>query len=689
MRKLSVLSLTLLALSIHATAQAQEHRLAFSQTQQVEVFVDQASEDNWCKEELALRFAFDLEQANIAAVENLLPKLGVLFSQQCAAAERVTWQALNKEKTVQATGTANKQAAWLISQDQDESTQQMAEVESEAAPAEVAAVETSTVEPEAQQAQQAQSESSTEIATKNVEKTVAQLSAKATEATEATEQAAVVAAETQTEKVSAKATKHSEVEPKVAAIEKAAKEEQTEVVVSKGVQATAEKTTLAEQPAPEVNAEIETEESAPRSVAKMKSAPLQAFTVNGWQPKAPNDFLATHKSLRTLVDQQGCKVFLRSDADLGQQEYTVTSSGASCENGFLNGKGSLAVTRSDGALIVGYDAFFKHGLPLHTDIQFPLVDMDEGGNAYVLLEKDVANQFYYLLKVNKNRDGRWRLDTGTVYLLTETKDTFRQAELIKSAVLAPVSTLTKSFSRTSRYNLLAVTDFTAGIVNRKGENWLYQASVSKPWRSNEWRFDPNNATNYLFRNEAREAQEAQRQTERKAYQARLELEKLARQASTELETYKSYQKQHRDLAKLVQSKLTDVEYSKIGFSQYHYLLKGQKLNFSQIVNITSEKKHVFWADYPYQLAIDALDADVELSKGWYLVSGKQQLDLEQKDNEDLPLTVVYPTYTFACKEKGCTDFFTPLNLTRLEFSKTNWTPEAAEQQIADAQKVQK
>ena len=65
MKKISILSVSLLALSIHATAQAQAHRLAFSQAQQVEVFVDQASESDWCKPELALRFAFDLEQANL------------------------------------------------------------------------------------------------------------------------------------------------------------------------------------------------------------------------------------------------------------------------------------------------------------------------------------------------------------------------------------------------------------------------------------------------------------------------------------------------------------------------------------------------------------------------------------------------------------------------------------------------
>lgn len=693
MKKTSILSLTLLALSIHATAQEQEHRLAFSQAQQVEVFVEQASEDNWCKEELALRFVFDLEQANVTAVENLLPKLGVLFSQQCAAAETVTWQALNKEKTVQATGTASKQGAWLMSQDQAESPQQVAKLASQPAPAPALAdaeVKTS-VELEAQKKE---AESAIVEATTTAETTMADVAELPREQqAETTKQAAVVVQAPQVEAPAAMTEADTETEEATQVEVAEEKKPQTEAA---GVEHIAVEKSKKVEPVAEVTAKLEPaeqqpepEKAVPSVVAKVKPASVENFAVNGWQPRDPSVFLAAHKSLRVLVDQHGCKAFLRSDADLGQQEYTVISNGVSCENGYLHGQGNLSVMRSDGARILGYDAFFKNGLPIHTKTPFPLVDMDDDGNAYLLLEKDLANQSYYLLKVDKNWDGRWRLDAGTVYLLTESKDTFRQAEPIKSAVLAPVSTLTQNFSQISRYSLLAVTDFTAGVVNRKSENWLYQASVSKPWRSTEWAFDPSRATNYLFRNEARAAQEAQRLAEQEAYQARLELEKLARQANRELETYKGYQNQQRDLAELVQSKLTNVSYNKVGFSQYHSLLKGQKLNFSQIVNITSEKKGFFWTDYPYELAIDALDADVKLSKGWYLVSGKQQLDLELKDKQDLPLTVVHPTYTFACEEKGCTDFFTPINLTRLEFSKPDWTPEIAEQHIADAQKVQK
>lgn len=647
MKKISILSVSLLALSIHATAQAQAHRLAFSQAQQVEVFVDQASESDWCKPELALRFAFDLEQANLSAVESLMPKLGVLFSQQCPSAEKVTWQAVNKTQAVQASGTSSKQTAWLMAQNPPAETTQVA-----------AAPETAT--PETTAAAPAVAQAPVDVPTL-AEPVVAP----------ATEPATVAAT------------------PEAAAVPKAPA-------------AAPADSTLASAPAAEPAVVAATPEAAtaPEAPAAAPAARVENFAVNGWQPKDPSQFLTQHKTLKTLVDQQGCKSFIRSDADLGQQAYTVTSKGASCEKGYLNGQGSLTVTRSDGANIASYEAYFMHGLPVKTKTQLPLVDMDDEGHAYVLLEKDTPNQSYYLMKIVRNWSGSWEINSSTAYYLTNSKDIFRQAPSIEAVVLAPLGAIVKNFNRSS-YNVLAVTDFTEGVVNRKSTHWLYEVGVSKAWRSNEWSFNPNNATNYLFRNEAREAQEAQRKAEREAqeaqrkaeheaYLARMELEKRARQAARELQSYENYRDQQRDVSELIASKLTDVSYSKVGYSGYQSMLKGREGDFSQIVHITDEKKDVFLADYPYPLAVNALDVtlDVELRKGWYVLRGKQKLDLEEQDSQGLPLTVVKPTYAFACENKGCDDFFTPLNLTRLEYNQPDWTPEYAQQQIKDAQEVQ-
>lgn len=696
MKKISILSVSLLALSIHATAQAQAHRLAFSQAQQVEVFVDQASESDWCKPELALRFAFDLEQANLSAVESLMPKLGVLFSQQCPTAEKVTWQAVNKTQAVQASGTSSKQTAWLMAQNTPAETTQVAaapetatpEVTAAApavaqAPADVPApAEVASVAPIAEPVVAPATEPATVVATPEVAATP--------EAPAAAPVAAAPAAAPATEPAAVAAT------PEVAAVPEASAAASVAVAPA----ATPATEPAAEATTPEVATAPEAPAAAPVAAAPAPVARVENFAVNGWQPKDPSQFLTQHKTLKTLVDQQGCKAFIRSDADLGQQAYTVTSKGASCEKGYLNGKGSLTVTRSDGASIAGFEAFFMHGLPVKTKTQLPLVDMDDEGHAYLLLEKDTANQSYYLMKVQRNWSGSWDIKSDTAYYLTSSKDIFRQAPSIEAVVLAPLGTIVKNFNRSS-YNFLAVTDFAEGVVSHKSKHWLYEVNVSKHWRSNEWSFNPNNATNYLFKNEAREAQEAQRKAEREAqeaqrkaeheaYLARMELEKRARQAARELQSYENYRDQQRDVSELIASKLTDVSYSKVGYSGYQSMLKGREGNFSQIVHITGEKKDVFLADYPYPLAVNALDAtlDVELRKGWYVLRGKQKLDLEEQDSQGLPLTVVSPTYAFACEDKGCDDFFTPLNLTRLEYNQPDWTPEYAQQQIADAQEMQ-
>lgn len=684
MKKISILSVSLLALSIHATAQAQEHRLAFSQAQQVEVFVDQASDNNWCQPELALRFAFDLEQANLSAVENLLPKLGVLFSQQCPAAQKVTWQALNKAKTVQASGTASKQAAWLMAQDQPAVQVAAAPAATVAPAAEPAVVASAPVAPAESVATVV---ATPEVAVEPAPKAVASVAvAPAVEVAPAPAVSEVAAApETAVASVAVKPAVQAEPAPTAVAAPVAAVTAETPApttapaAVGPATQAVAEVAPVAAQ----------TPVATPVAVEAV-AAPAETFSVAGWQPKDPSQFLPQHPYLVTLVDQQGCKAFLRKDVDLGQQAYTVTSTGASCENGYLSGKGTIAVMRSDGARIAGFEGFFKHGLPLNSNTQLPLVDMDKEGNAYLMLEKDIANQSYYLVQVDKTWNGYWNIDGSNIYFLTGNKDTFRQAASIQSVVLAPVGAVVKNFDRRTSYRFAAVTDFAEGIVSRKSANWLYEVSVSKPWRGNEWSFNPNNATNHLFRNEAREAQEAQRKAEHEAYLARLEMQKRARQAQIELNSYEEYRDEQRDLSRLIASKLKDVSYSKTGYSGYESLLRGGKAGFSQIVHITGQKKDIFTANYPYELSVDVLDAElnIELSKGWYILRGEQKLDLEQQDGQGLPLTVVSPSYAFACEETGCTDFFTPLNLTRLEYNQPDWTPEQAQQQIADAQEVQ-
>lgn len=723
MKKISLISCTLLALSIHASVQAQEHRLAFSKSQQVEVFVDQAEGANWCKEELALRFAFDLEQANLSAVENLLPKLGVLFSQQCPEAEKVTWQALNKNKDVQAEGTANKQAAWLMSQEHTDQVIAAAEATAEQinAPAEPAIAastqetvaaddSTTTADSSVQDTAATEAEQLAVAAAEQVG--AATQSAPATDGTATVETAAAPAAEIE-EVSAAQKDVVAEVEQAAAATAEAVAvtEKPAEATEATETTETTEATETTAKPEAETKATAAIEaEAGPVAVVEAKPEPAVLFSVNGWQPRESSDFLAEHQALRTITDQHGCKAFIRSDIDLGQQDYTVASSGASCENGYLNGEGSVVITRSDGAQIGEFSGVFKNGLPFSHDLNLPVVDMDESGNAYLLLQQDTANQSYYLLQAQKasntawfNQNANisyWNIDAGNVYLLTDKKDTFRQADSIELAVLAPVVDLVKNFGDRSRYRLIAVTDFTEGIVNRYGSHWLYDVQVTQDRRNAaQWTYDPSRAKNHLFENEARaareaqylaeqQAREAQRKAQREAYERKLELDRIARQASRELDIYARLREDSRNPSALIASKLTDVSYSKVGYSRYASLLKGGEADFAQVVNIKNDKKGMFWADYPYNLAIDGLGAEVDLGKGWYLVSGQQKIDIEQQDDQGLPLTVVYPDYAFACEEKGCTDFFTPLNLARLEFNKPDWTPEQAEQQIADAQKVQ-
>ncbi|MCO6716847.1 hypothetical protein KQH23_30950, partial [Streptomyces sp. CHB19.2] len=67
--------------------------------------------------------------------------------------------------------------------------------------------------------------------------------------------------------------------------------------------------------------------------------------------------------------------------------------------------------------------------------------------------------------------------------------------------------------------------------------WLYRVNVDRNWRSKAWQFNPEQATNYLFmwdEKQARQREQAAREREREARQARMQ---QAARAQDQLATY--------------------------------------------------------------------------------------------------------------------------------------------------------
>jgi len=110
-----VLAAVLMAgLGIMSCASAQQdYRLAFSKAENIEVFVEGASQDAWCTPTLKLRAVHGGAQDS-AGLARLLPKLGALLKQQCPQAVTANWRSVDASGTQFAQGTSMAQDGWQL-----------------------------------------------------------------------------------------------------------------------------------------------------------------------------------------------------------------------------------------------------------------------------------------------------------------------------------------------------------------------------------------------------------------------------------------------------------------------------------------------------------------------------------------------------------------------------------------------
>ncbi|ART79655.1 hypothetical protein [Oceanisphaera avium] len=726
MKKTSLFSLSLLAIASQSyvsqvvAAETQSHRLAFSKAENVEVFVDHALDSQWCSPSLTMRFAFGSPLADVAAVRSLLPKLGVLLDSQCPAAESIKWQAVNNDAKQAATGVADKAGAWQAVVNNPAADKAADKPAAEGKATTTAADKQALVNESADKVAAEQAA----VAKAEADKVAAEqaATAKAEADKVAAEQAA--AAKAEADKVAAEQAAAAKAEADKVAAEQAAtaKAEADKMAAEQAATAKAEADKMAAEQAATAKAEADKVSAEQAATAKAEADKVvteanAVFSVNDWQPKASDDVFAAEKAFQELTDSNGCKFRFSQHFDLGLQPYEFTSDAKCNDQGYAQGKATVKFVRSDGKVLHNNEYFFVEGVPFDEEQDLTLVDSNQEGELLFLLDTDHKNKYYYLLKASRNYSrtwsmGRdkvnWVLNRNKVYLLTENEDDFRQAEIIRRAVKTPINEIVKLYERNTGFEVLAVDSIKEGVFEEKRDHFIYKAHVNKDRKGN-WTFDPNRATNYLFEREARqaeeqkriaqrEAEEEQRQAqlkdqqekraaERLAYEKKIELENKARTANNQLNLYQSYVEADRDFDRVLSSYLVGLEFSKANTREYQAVIAGDNVSYQQVVHITKEKDGEFWTDYPYQAAIKQGQADTELQKGWYFISGKQSLDTERKDEQKFYLTTVVADTAYQCSDTGCEDFFTPLNLVRLEIKDPNWTVKQAEQDVLAAQEA--
>ena len=106
--------LLLAALALPATvAVADSYRLAFSQSENIELFVEHPAGRPWCAPKLSLR-AVHGGVAETAGLARLLPKLGALLNTQCPQATTIDWVSQRPDGSAFAQGTSSKAELWAL-----------------------------------------------------------------------------------------------------------------------------------------------------------------------------------------------------------------------------------------------------------------------------------------------------------------------------------------------------------------------------------------------------------------------------------------------------------------------------------------------------------------------------------------------------------------------------------------------
>ncbi|MFC8751161.1 hypothetical protein ACN429_23905 [Pseudomonas oryzihabitans] len=443
-------------------------------------------------------------------------------------------------------------------------------------------------------------------------------------------------------------------------------------------------------------------EPTPVAPAKVEPAPAAAkapagqiatdFDVAGWRPGDGEAELAKSDFMTTLKDSQGCAFRVPFKAEEDSRYLQVRSSGIRCENGLAQGEGELVLERSDGKQLQRWKGFFLNGLPLDKPLP-PLrfVGFDSQKQALFLLASDPATASYSLLRLGYSYRGQWSISGLDVLFVTGNTEQFRQLDQIRPIIAKTQQQLDALGTMIPHFTFLAVRDFTKGIFPRPWNSnessqdfWLYRVNVDRNWRSKAWQFNPEQATNYLFmwdEKQARQREQAAREREREARQARMQ---QAFRAREQLDTYERLTREARSNPQaLLARQVNDVDYAPGSGGDYGDLVRGATHPVRLIARVTKTNSDGWTLDYPYPIQAQ-VPADTSAKTGWYVLSGTLQLDPKARDADDLPLTHLTAKVVQPCTSEGCSDLRDPLALARVQFEDPAWTPEAARQQLKDA-----
>jgi hypothetical protein len=389
--------------------------------------------------------------------------------------------------------------------------------------------------------------------------------------------------------------------------------------------------------------------------------------------------------LKTMADQNGCKVVSTFRLGEGAQYITLKSDGLTCgPDGYATGKGRLRLERSDGARIgQSNDVWVVSGIPFTSPVAAArLAYVNDEGTLWFHMDSDPASRSHYLMRAERMSYGSgldvWRV--SRIDVVTESANVFRNATDIKVAVDGALRVLERTaLPDAGNARIVFSDDFQQGAIGDQMEHLLYVITADRPtdWRTGkprgEWRYNLQYAQNYLFKRD-----------EMLARKKREELMRLANKERDHLRQYQNLVEQAKSDPKGILGRMQrDVHYDLLTGGDYRSLMAGRKAAVRMIVHVDDHKDNDAIADWPYEMRLPGQKA---MKEGWYLVPGEITLDAKRQDDKGLPLTLLTlgQAAPVACQKEGCADLNDPLVGARMMLGLPDWTPEKAQAVIDQA-----
>ena len=595
-----------------------DYRLAFSQSANLEVFVEHKSGESWCSADPVLRFQ-DKGATDPQILEQMMPKLGVLLERECTEATEVSWYSIDGTGKKLKTGQAEKASSWRLQYESSDSDDSHAKEKTEG----VLVDKDNNAEAKAKNEAKAESVSKTQISQDDVSET--------------------------------KPQEKAEVLKEEKTVNTSTSENSDSNVLAKADSSPSE--LQAEKTKDELNSEDSTE---------VYEQPVASFSVKGWQPKSTSAVLEKYEPALTLEDQQGCRYLSGLTFEIPTEYLVSSSEGINCgPDGLAQGAGKWHLERSDGKVLGTVDAIFRDGFAFkHIDADFPIQHLDDE-EIWLYAGSNAVNKVHFLVggEMERNRTS-WDFKRPELILLTENMDVFKNADDISLILNQSIEKISPTLSRNVRWvDVIAVDNFDGWRSRDRystSEHSLYTVRAQNT-RSG-WQFNLQRAKNYVFEKEQKALLKAQQERKR-----------LAVEQENILNRFKSVSDKSPE--RLRQQWVRDVNY--FGSDEYLRLMRGDSITYHQVVEVGKQNDDGSWrVEAPYDAELHTNEA---IEKGdWFKVAGKLKFDADRKDSDEFPLSIITSNNVAACESRSCLEQFTPLQVMREQLNDYEWTPESSQ-----------